>query len=159
MQAKSHFGDRSVTRSCVCLTPDLASRSLARVEGDDRAGQQAETDVVEAGLAEDVDSMEFQNGQGLIGAVMLNLRPTFFADIASAPDLTSPPGLTRFAVRAAIWSVGTGWGEKTTISASGSKTGSGVRRRTRAGLSGSSRTAPAAYAPTSPGRVGKRLPW
>src|SRR3954464_4229032 len=52
VQAKSHFCDSSATLSCACLTPAMASRDLAGVEGDDRAGEQAETDLAEAGFAE-----------------------------------------------------------------------------------------------------------
>lgn len=55
-----------------------------------------------AGFPEGIDWMEFQNGQGLIGAVMLSLRATALADLKSAPDLASPPDLRGLGFNAAI---------------------------------------------------------
>ena len=54
------------------------------------------------GFPDDVDWMEFQNGQGLIGAVMLSLRATALPDLEAAPDLRSPPDLAAYGMHAAI---------------------------------------------------------
>ncbi len=62
----------------------------------------AQAVIMCAGFPDGVDWMEFQNGQGLVGAVMLSRRTTALADIESAPDLASPPDLRGFGIRAAI---------------------------------------------------------
>src|SRR5205807_6128548 len=48
--------------------------------------------IMSLGLPEDVSGMELQNGQGIIGAVMLSLRATALPEL-EASDLRSPPDL------------------------------------------------------------------
>jgi len=43
-----------------------------------------------------------QNGQGLIGAVMLSLQPVAVPDLSQSPELQSPPDLVKFGLHAAI---------------------------------------------------------
>jgi GAF domain-containing protein len=54
------------------------------------------------GFPAEVDSLEFQNGQGIVGAVMLSLRATAVADVSASFDLSSPPDLTAYGLQAAI---------------------------------------------------------
>jgi HD-GYP domain-containing protein (c-di-GMP phosphodiesterase class II) len=58
--------------------------------------------IMSLGFPEDVDGMEIQNGQGLIGAVMLSLRATAVADLDASADLRSPPDLRSFGLQAGI---------------------------------------------------------
>lgn len=53
------------------------------------------------GFPPQVDGMEFNNGQGLIGAVILSGRPTSVPDVLQADDLSHPPDLTALGLRAA----------------------------------------------------------
>ena len=55
-----------------------------------------------AGFPDDVDWIEFQNGQGLVGAVMLSMSPSAVSDLETAPDLAAPPDLRGFGLNAAI---------------------------------------------------------
>ncbi len=57
--------------------------------------------IMSLGMPEDVNGMEFQNGQGIIGAVMLSLRATALPDL-EASDLRSPPNLQSYGLQAAI---------------------------------------------------------
>ncbi|TMB98673.1 MAG: GAF domain-containing protein, partial [Chloroflexi bacterium] len=54
------------------------------------------------GFPATVDSLEFQNGQGIVGAVMLAGRSTAVADISASFDLRSPPDLVAYGLKAAI---------------------------------------------------------
>ncbi|MGH7765149.1 MAG: GAF domain-containing protein [Candidatus Dormibacteraceae bacterium] len=58
--------------------------------------------IMSRGLPAEVDSMEFQNGQGIVGAVMLSLRATAVADVSASFDLASPPDLAAYGLGAAI---------------------------------------------------------
>jgi HD-GYP domain-containing protein (c-di-GMP phosphodiesterase class II) len=58
--------------------------------------------IMSRGFPAEVDAMEFQNGQGIIGAVMLSLRATAVADVSASFDLGSPPDLAAYGLRAAI---------------------------------------------------------
>ena len=58
--------------------------------------------IMSLGLPLQVDGMEIQNGQGIIGAVMLSLRATAVADLEASSDLRSPPNLHAFGLQAAI---------------------------------------------------------
>src|SRR3989475_1235484 len=58
--------------------------------------------IMALGFPEHVDGMEIQNGQGIIGAVMLSLRATAVADIGASSDLRSPPDLQSFGLQAGI---------------------------------------------------------
>jgi GAF domain-containing protein len=65
------------------------------------AGHQAV--IMSVGLPDGaLDGIEFQNGQGLVGAVMLSLRPLAVADFDTSPDLRTPPDLHAFRLQAAI---------------------------------------------------------
>ncbi|HEY3085590.1 MAG TPA: GAF domain-containing protein [Candidatus Dormibacteraeota bacterium] len=58
--------------------------------------------IMSVGLPDEVAGLEFQNGQGTIGAVMLSLRATAVPDIDASPDLASPPDLRAYGLESAI---------------------------------------------------------
>jgi GAF domain-containing protein len=58
--------------------------------------------IMSRGFPAEVDTMEFQNGQGIVGAVMLSLRSTAVADVNASFDLGSPPDLAAYGLQAAI---------------------------------------------------------
>jgi GAF domain-containing protein len=58
--------------------------------------------IMSLGLPSTVDDLIVQNGQGIIGAVMLSGRPTAVPDLDQSPDLQSPPNLLQFGLNAAI---------------------------------------------------------
>jgi GAF domain-containing protein len=58
--------------------------------------------IMSLGFPAAVDSMEFHNGQGIVGAVMLSGRPTALPDITASFDLRSPPDLVEYGLQAAI---------------------------------------------------------
>ena len=58
--------------------------------------------IMSLGFPAEVDAMEFQNGQGVIGAVMLSGRPTAVPDIDASFDLGSPPDLAAYGLHSAI---------------------------------------------------------
>jgi HD-GYP domain-containing protein (c-di-GMP phosphodiesterase class II) len=58
--------------------------------------------IMSIGLPAEVNVLEFQNGQGLVGAVMLGGRATAVPDISASADLMSPPDLTAYGLHAAI---------------------------------------------------------
>jgi GAF domain-containing protein len=53
------------------------------------------------GFPDQIEGMEFNNGQGLIGAVILSGRPTVVPDTLQAGDLSHPPDLAALGLRAA----------------------------------------------------------
>src|SRR5712691_2951065 len=58
--------------------------------------------IMSIGFPAEVNALEFQNGQGLVGAVMLGGRATAVPDISASADLMSPPDLTAYGLQAAI---------------------------------------------------------
>ncbi|HSS61895.1 MAG TPA: GAF domain-containing protein, partial [Candidatus Limnocylindrales bacterium] len=58
--------------------------------------------IMSLGFPSEVDRLEFQNGQGVVGAVMLSLRPIAVADVEGNVDLGRPPDLTAYGLHAAI---------------------------------------------------------
>jgi HD-GYP domain-containing protein (c-di-GMP phosphodiesterase class II) len=58
--------------------------------------------IMSLDLPAEVDAMEFHNGQGIVGAVMLSGRPTAVPDISASVDLGSPPDLVAYGLHAAI---------------------------------------------------------
>jgi GAF domain-containing protein len=58
--------------------------------------------IMSLGFPEEVNAMEFQNGQGIIGAVMLSGRATAVPDISASFDLRTPPDLVAYGLEAAI---------------------------------------------------------
>ena len=58
--------------------------------------------IMSLGLPSTVDDLVVQNGQGIIGAVMLSGRPTAVPDLSQSPELQSPPNLVQFGLHAAI---------------------------------------------------------
>ncbi len=58
--------------------------------------------IMSLGLPSTVDDLVVQNGQGIIGAVMLSGRATAVTDLAQSPELQSPPDLVQFGLHAAI---------------------------------------------------------
>jgi GAF domain-containing protein len=58
--------------------------------------------IMSIGFPAEVNALEFQNGQGIVGAVMLGGRATAVPDISSSADLMSPPDLTAYGLQAAI---------------------------------------------------------
>ena len=58
--------------------------------------------IMSLGFPEAVNSMYFQNGQGIVGAVMLNGRSTKVSDISTSFDLGNPPDLAALGLQSAI---------------------------------------------------------
>jgi HD-GYP domain-containing protein (c-di-GMP phosphodiesterase class II) len=58
--------------------------------------------IMSLGFPAVVDQMTFQNGQGVVGAVMLSGAPTALPDISASFDLRSPPDLVSYGLQAAI---------------------------------------------------------
>ncbi|HET9410557.1 MAG TPA: GAF domain-containing protein [Candidatus Dormibacteraeota bacterium] len=54
------------------------------------------------GFPDDLNSMEFTNGQGIVGAVMLSQTVTALVDTSTSFDLSSPPDLKSFGLRSAL---------------------------------------------------------
>ncbi|HUZ86520.1 MAG TPA: GAF domain-containing protein [Candidatus Baltobacterales bacterium] len=54
------------------------------------------------GFPAEVDALDFQNGQGIVGAVMLSLRVTTVPDVSASFDLSSPPDLAGYGIKAAM---------------------------------------------------------
>src|SRR5487761_1717091 len=70
---------------------------LTRTTGD---GSQAT--IMSLGLPSTVDDRMAQNGQRIIGAVMLSGQTTAVTDLSQSPELQSPPNLGQFGLHAAI---------------------------------------------------------
>jgi GAF domain-containing protein len=58
--------------------------------------------IMSLGLPSTVDELVVQNGQGIIGAVMLSGRATAVPDLSRSADMQSPPDLVKFGLKAAI---------------------------------------------------------
>ena len=58
--------------------------------------------IMSIGFPAEVNAVEFQNGQGIVGAVMLGGRATAVPDISASADLMSPPDLTAYGLKAEI---------------------------------------------------------
>ena len=58
--------------------------------------------IMSLGLPSTVDELVVQNGQGIIGAVMLSGRATAVPDLDRSADMQSPPDLVQFGLKAAI---------------------------------------------------------
>ncbi|GAC1507559.1 MAG: hypothetical protein NVS1B3_08040 [Candidatus Dormibacteraceae bacterium] len=58
--------------------------------------------IMSLGFPTAVNGMEFQNGQGIVGTVMLNGRPTAAPDISASFDLGNPPDLIAYGIHSAI---------------------------------------------------------
>jgi HD-GYP domain-containing protein (c-di-GMP phosphodiesterase class II) len=58
--------------------------------------------IMSVGFPAAVDTMEFHNGQGIVGAVMLGGQPIAVPDITASFDLGSPPDLVEYGLQAAI---------------------------------------------------------
>jgi HD-GYP domain-containing protein (c-di-GMP phosphodiesterase class II) len=58
--------------------------------------------IMSLGLPSAVDDLVVQNGQGIIGAVMLSGRATAVPDISKTSELQSPPDLVQYGLKAAI---------------------------------------------------------
>ena len=70
---------------------------LTRTQSD---GSQAT--IMSLNLPSTVNDLVVQNGQGLIGAVMLSMQPAAVPDLSLSPELQSPPNLVQFGLHAAI---------------------------------------------------------
>ena len=58
--------------------------------------------IMSLGFPAEVNELEFQNGQGIVGAVMLGGSATAVPDISARADLRSPPDLVSYGLQAAI---------------------------------------------------------
>ena len=58
--------------------------------------------IMSLGLPSTVNDLVVQNGQGIVGAVMLSLQPAAVPDLSQSPELQSPPDLVQFGLHAAI---------------------------------------------------------
>jgi HD-GYP domain-containing protein (c-di-GMP phosphodiesterase class II) len=75
-----------------------ASAGLLTRTNDD----ESQKTIMSLGLPSTVDDLVVQNGQGIIGAVMLSLQPVAVPDLSQSPELQSPPNLVQFGLHAAI---------------------------------------------------------
>ena len=62
----------------------------------------SQSTIMSLGLPSTVDDLVVQNGQGIIGAVMLSGRATAVPDLSRSADMQSPPDLVQFGLKAAI---------------------------------------------------------
>jgi HD-GYP domain-containing protein (c-di-GMP phosphodiesterase class II) len=62
----------------------------------------SQSTLMSLGLPSTVDALVVQNGQGIIGAVMLSGQPIAVPDLSQSPELQSPPDLSHFGLHAAI---------------------------------------------------------
>ena len=74
-------------------TAALLTRTTA--EGNQRV-------IMSLGFPAEINAMEFTNGQGIVGAVMLSQTVTALADTSASFDLSSPPDLKAFGLRSAL---------------------------------------------------------
>jgi len=58
--------------------------------------------IMALGFPAEVGATEFQNGQGVVGAVMLSGRPTAVPDVTTSFDLQAPPDLAAYGLQSAI---------------------------------------------------------
>src|SRR5260370_25539172 len=58
--------------------------------------------IMSLGFPSAVNALEFQNGQGIVGAVMLRAKATVVQDIAASSHLPSPPALLAFRLQASL---------------------------------------------------------
>jgi GAF domain-containing protein len=58
--------------------------------------------IMSLGFPSLVNEMSFQNGQGIVGAVMLSGRKTAISDINTSFDLAGPPDLAEYGLQSAI---------------------------------------------------------
>ncbi len=58
--------------------------------------------IMSLGFPSEVDALQFQNGQGIVGAVMLGGSAIAVPDISASFDLRSPPELAAYGLEAAI---------------------------------------------------------
>lgn len=58
--------------------------------------------IASLGFFGEVDAMEFTNGQGIVGAVMLSESVTALEDTSTSFDLGSPPDLKKYGLRSAL---------------------------------------------------------
>jgi HD-GYP domain-containing protein (c-di-GMP phosphodiesterase class II) len=70
---------------------------LTRTTADGKQGV-----IMSLGFPAEINSMEFTNGQGIIGAVMLSQTVTALADTSTSFDLSSPPDLKSLGLRSAL---------------------------------------------------------
>jgi HD-GYP domain-containing protein (c-di-GMP phosphodiesterase class II) len=58
--------------------------------------------IMSLGFPAEVDALVFQNGQGVVGAVMLSGRSTAVPDVSASFDLQAPPDLVTYGLQSAI---------------------------------------------------------
>ena len=58
--------------------------------------------IMALGFPAEVEKLEFDNGQGIVGAVMLSQQVTALADTNASFDLSSPPDLKAYGLRSAL---------------------------------------------------------
>jgi len=58
--------------------------------------------IMSLGFPAEVDKMSFDNGQGIVGAVMLSESVTALEDTSTSFDLSSPPDLNAYGLRSAL---------------------------------------------------------
>jgi HD-GYP domain-containing protein (c-di-GMP phosphodiesterase class II) len=58
--------------------------------------------IMSLGFPAEVDELVFQNGQGIVGAVMLSARATAVPDISASFDMGNPPDLASYGLESAI---------------------------------------------------------
>jgi GAF domain-containing protein len=58
--------------------------------------------IMSLGFPAEVDALVFQNGQGVVGAVMLSNRSTAVPDVSASFDLQAPPDLVTYGLQSAL---------------------------------------------------------
>jgi putative nucleotidyltransferase with HDIG domain len=85
------------TLETAVLVTTASAGLLTRTQGDG-----SQKTIKSLNLPSTVDDLVVQNGQGLIGAVMLSEQPIAVPDLSQSPELQSPPDLSHFGLHAAI---------------------------------------------------------
>src|SRR5665213_1057058 len=85
------------TLATAVLVTAASAGLLTRTQAD-----KSQATIMALGLPSTVNDLVVQNGQGIIGAVMLSLQPVAVPDLSQSPELQSPPNLAQFGLHAAI---------------------------------------------------------
>ena len=67
-----------------------------------RTGGDVQKVIVALNFPAAANGLEFRNGQGMIGAVMLSGRPIALSDLSTNPELAAPPDLAALGIQAAV---------------------------------------------------------
>ncbi|HET7421584.1 MAG TPA: GAF domain-containing protein [Candidatus Dormibacteraeota bacterium] len=88
--------ERKILEMAVRIT-DATAGLLTR-----RTDEGRQSVIMTLGFPDGVEGMELQNGQGIVGAVMLSMRATAVGDIDASSDLRTPPDLHAYGLVSAV---------------------------------------------------------